>query len=211
MGNCGHALKDGSSPRLGLGLACHCSGENKLASTLESVVDGWRCARLGPSRLPLAWVPVRRVLFSRRIHDRRLSSWASTKRCTVSWDSALNALVELQRHAVVPALTAYDAAINACARSARWQWGLLFLTDVGRRGEGPYNSVISACARGSQWTWALHILSTMRIRGPSPTAVSYGAVLSALEKGKQWERALSLHAHMQKQLRGPNLILQRYC
>jgi len=89
----------------------------------------------------------------------------------------------MQRHAIVPDVIAYRAAISACGKCQQHQQDLTYLRATRRHVIAPdvfaYSAAISACEECRQHQQALHLLRAMQRHAIVPDVVNYSAAISA--------------------------------
>ena len=112
------------------------------------------------------------------------------------WSEALDVLVKMREHGLMPRAYAFGGVISACARAGQWQQTLEVLDQMKKVGEAPqrfhFNAALSAMRVAGEWKSALSLLTRMRDRGVPPDLSSYGLAVGALRKGGRGATAAEL-------------------
>ena len=130
--------------------------------------------------------------------------------CDSDWKKAVALLADLRTNKIA-SLSAFNAAIQVCARGSQSTKALELLHDMEDcniiADVKTINSVIDACAKARQWQPALKVLDTMEANfGLKPDVISLNAAISACEKGGQWQNALELLESMEGRGLQPDVI-----
>merc|ERR1719277_2618616 len=131
--------------------------------------------------------------------------WACGGATLTSWVQAVGTLQRMHDLGVEVPLSAYTAAVAACAlggdasrrgqRDVRcyivpWEWALALFKEADDRGlpldEEIFLSAISACGSSMQWQWTIHLLEQAKLRGVSPTQDMYKRTILACSRNQKW-------------------------
>ncbi|CAE7468061.1 unnamed protein product, partial [Symbiodinium sp. CCMP2456] len=118
------------------------------------------------------------------------------------WPRALQFLAALCCHGHLKTnAVSYNACINICEKSARWEQGLWLFTrsplplDVDLAGA---NALASACGRGGCWQLTRLLFERLAAKRCQPDQISRHVNISACERGGHWQQALRLHARQRQ-------------
>lgn len=117
---------------------------------------------------------------------------SSLERCH-RWQHALWFLHEQNlKDGMAPDLAAYNSAISACAKVARWSIALQLANEIPRStgDEFTLGSLVSACYRG-HWSLALQLLHQGRMQHIQPNRIMFHSAIVACE-GQQWRWSIYL-------------------
>eukprot|EP00439_Symbiodinium_sp_Y106_P001272 s6465_g1.t1 len=96
-------------------------------------------------------------------------------------------------------VTAYSAAISACAAAVQWKWAVRLSSEMAAAGHMPptrppdtcaFNAVASSCEAAGHWQGALQAVVAMQIGNQRPNVLTFGVALRACVQGVLWEQAL---------------------
>ena len=133
--------------------------------------------------------------------DRKAAQRISAHGRTANWRAALAELRSLEDANAVH----FNAAIDACGKSGRWEEALSLLremasmpSDAMRPDAFSFSSAISAQAKAPDgWRRALALLRAMRMHGLEPSRYCYNAAITVCGSGGEWRRALQLLSAME--------------
>jgi len=126
-----------------------------------------------------------------------------------SWVRAVGILRRMDELGVEVPLSAYAAAVDACALIVGgrgdlvpWKWALALLKEAEDRGlpldEEIFLSAIGACGASLQWEWSLHLLEQARRRGIGLAQGMYERTIRACSQNQAWRQVLGLLESMQE-------------
>jgi len=127
------------------------------------------------------------------------------------WENALAILKDmLSVHSAKAAgSSAFNGAINACARGSQSTRAISLLRQMKQSGVSPsytsYSNTLTACNRDENWKEAVHLLNEMESDGFTPVTATFNLVLSACVNGNQRNEALLLFESMPGRGLKPNL------
>ncbi|CAE7821395.1 unnamed protein product [Symbiodinium sp. CCMP2592] len=138
-----------------------------------------------------------------RLRDLQIPADIITYNATLSsyepkeWPRALQFLAALRCHRHLKGnAVSYNACINICEKSARWEQGLWLF----KRSPQPLNADLaganaaaSACGRGSCWQLTRLLFERLATKLCKTDQISRHVNISACERSGQWQQALWLH------------------
>ena len=133
--------------------------------------------------------------------DRKAAQRISAHGRTANWRAALAELRSLEDANAVH----FNAAIDACGKSGRWEEALSLLREMAsmpspsmRPDAFSFSSTISAQSKAPNgWRRALALLRAMRMHGLEPSRYCYNAAITVCGSGGEWRRALQLLSAME--------------
>ena len=133
--------------------------------------------------------------------DRKAAQRISAHGRTANWRAALAELRSLEDANAVH----FNAAIDACGKSGRWEEALSLLREMAsmpspsmRPDAFSFSSTISAQSKAPDgWRRALALLRAMRMHGLEPSRYCYNAAITVCGSGGEWRRALQLLSAME--------------